>query len=63
MSIVLDERSTAGKILVSVRTLQRMRVEGTGPKFLKIGRLIRYFEHDVDAWLDSRRRQSTSQAA
>ena len=63
MSVVLDERSTAAKCLMSVRTLQRMRVEGTGPQFLKIGRLVRYREDDIEAWLDTLRRQSTSQAA
>lgn len=45
---------------VSARTLQRWRMEGVGPCFARIGRLIRYRRSDLDAWLEASLRQSTS---
>lgn len=46
---------------VSPRTLQRWRMEGTGPSFVRIGRLVRYRRADLDQWLNGCIRQSTSQ--
>lgn len=48
---------------ISTRTLQRMRLAGDGPPYLKLGRLVRYRESDLRAWLDGRARNSTAQAA
>ncbi len=39
---------------------QQDRVYGTGPKFIKIGRLVRYRRSDFEAWLEARTRTSTS---
>ena len=33
-------------------TLATMRFNGTGPKFIKKGRVF-YFKHDLDEWLNS----------
>jgi predicted DNA-binding transcriptional regulator AlpA len=46
-----------------VPTLQKDRVAGTGPQFIKMGRLVRYRPSDVQAWLTERVRQSTSEGA
>jgi len=46
---------------VSERTLQRWRLEGVGPKFLKLGRLVRYRKSDLESWSDAQLRSSTSQ--
>ncbi len=56
----------AGRILrLSARTLERMRVEGSGPKYLKAGRGTRarvlYRPADLDLWLESRTFSSTSE--
>lgn len=42
-----------GKILgVSIKTLQRWRSEGEGPKFIKVGnKRIRYSFKDLDRWV------------
>jgi hypothetical protein len=42
-------------------TLEIWRVQGRGPKYIKVGRLVRYRESDLDAWLEGRTRTSTSQ--
>jgi hypothetical protein len=43
-------------------TARKQRVTGTGPKFLKIGRSVRYRKGDVLDWLESRTVNSTSEA-
>lgn len=46
---------------ISVRTLQNWRTEGKGPRFLKIGRLVRYRRSALDEFIQSSERQSTSE--
>jgi predicted DNA-binding transcriptional regulator AlpA len=43
-------------------TLEKKRVSGDGPPFIRLGRVIVYDTRDLDGWLASRRRYSTSQA-
>jgi hypothetical protein len=38
----------------------KLRCSGDGPEFLKIGRYVFYEEDRVQAWLDTKRRTSTS---
>lgn len=45
---------------ISVRTLQRWRLEGHGPRFIKIGRLVRYRQSDLDAFIEAKCFSSTS---
>ena len=66
--ILYDEQGTAAYLggddsPLSVRTVQRLRCEGTGPAYLKIGRLIRYRQTALDVWLAQRERRSTSGVA
>ena len=49
-----NENYTAEEIGVKPRTLQGWRLQRKGPKFRKIGRLVRYDDRDIKAWLDSR---------
>ena len=46
---------------LSASTLEKMRVYGTGPFFLKLGRSVRYRAEDLDAWQVQRRVLNTSQ--
>jgi predicted DNA-binding transcriptional regulator AlpA len=57
---ILPERDTAQYIEWSVSTLRKSRLTGDGPPFLKLGKSVRYRKSDVDQWLASRRRRSTS---
>ena len=52
--------AAAEHIGLSVSTLNKLRVFGGGPVFLKLGRRVKYDIADLDAWLASRRRWSTS---
>lgn len=42
-------------------TLEKWRVYGNGPPFLKIGNRITYQIRDLEAWLDAHRYTSTKQ--
>jgi hypothetical protein len=59
--VVLDPID-AGRYLggLAVQTLARWRVEGRGPRFFKLGSRVRYDRADLDTWLESQRRRSTS---
>lgn len=46
---------------VSTSTLNKLRVYGGGPVFLKIGRRVAYDTADLDGWLQAKRRSSTSE--
>jgi len=57
-------QSDAAKLLrLSERTLERLRVTGGGPKFVKAGRSVRYREADLEAWIAARVINSTSEEA
>jgi hypothetical protein len=45
---------------IAPRTLQRQRLEGKGPVFVKIGGAVRYRRSDLDEYIAANRRTSTS---
>lgn len=59
---VLTERETAEYLNISHRTLQKLRVVGGGPQYVKIGRSVRYRAADLDAFLTAGERQNTSKS-
>jgi excisionase family DNA binding protein len=61
MQPLLTQKQGAELLRLSERTLERLRVSGTGPKFIRIGHSIRYRQSDVEAWLASRVVSNTSQ--
>ena len=69
MEIPIPIPTAAGRLAVdeaaaytglSASTLNKLRVFGGGPAFLKLGARVAYDTRDLDAWLATRRRQSTS---
>lgn len=61
MEKLLTQKEVARLLGVSERTLERHRVFGTGPGFVRLGRLVRYRVSDLEAWVKSSVRRSTSQ--
>ncbi|MBL4787449.1 MAG: helix-turn-helix domain-containing protein [Cohaesibacteraceae bacterium] len=51
---------TAEYLNLSVSTLAKMRLAGTSPKFVKMGRRVAFRIQDIDQWIESRLRCSTS---
>ena len=60
--LVMDEHEAAGRLGLSVRTLQRWRVTGQGPTFRKLGKRVAYTPADLEAFLERAARSSTSDA-
>jgi predicted DNA-binding transcriptional regulator AlpA len=56
---LLSQKQAARLLGLSVRTLERHRLAGTGPQHCKIGRLVRYRPCDIEAWLLKSIQQST----
>ena len=57
----MDRKNAAIYSGLAVKTLAMHACRGTGPKFVKRGRVF-YFKHDMDEWLDAGRCSSTAQA-
>ena len=56
-------QAEAAKVLpLSGRTLERHRVAGTGPKFVKAGHRVLYRCTDMEAWAAERTFASTAEA-
>ena len=56
----LSVKSASVIVGLSVSTMNKLRVHGGGPTFLKLGRRVVYDSRDLDFWLEARRRTSTS---
>lgn len=58
----LDTKNAATYLGLSEKTLAMMRCQGTGPRFIKRGRVF-YYQEDLDAWVaQAQRVTSTAQA-
>ena len=61
----MDTAAAAAMLGLSPRTLERMRVEGTGPEFRKLGPGIRsrvvYRPEDIRSWVEALSFGSTSE--
>jgi predicted DNA-binding transcriptional regulator AlpA len=58
---ILKTPDAAKRIGLSESSLEKLRCRGDGPAFVKIGsRAVGYLVEDLDQWLTSRRRTSTS---
>lgn len=60
---ILTTKEAAAYCKLSQPTLERGRLTGDGPPFLKIGKAVRYRASDLDLWLASRLVRSTSEKA
>jgi len=56
----LSRAKAADYLGLSVRTLDRFRVIGGGPRFWKGGSRVLYDQRDLDAWVEERKQRSTS---
>ncbi len=57
---LLTTKETAVRLKVSESFLAKKRVSGGGPKFVKLGRVVRYSEMAINEYLASQVRDSTS---
>ena len=57
----LDTREAAAWLGLSPKTLERYRVSGEGPDFIRIGTRVRYLLEDLEKWASARRWTSTTE--
>jgi predicted DNA-binding transcriptional regulator AlpA len=57
---LLDAPATSQWLGLSMSKLAKMRLDGTGPKYAKLGVRVVYRPEDVNDWLDAHIRQSTN---
>lgn len=55
----LTTEQAAQYLGLSASTLNKWRCYGTGPKFLKLGRAVRYLKPELDAFLEAREAVNT----
>jgi predicted DNA-binding transcriptional regulator AlpA len=61
MQPLLKQREAAALLKLSTRSLERFRVSGLGPRFVRAGNSVRYRVEDVEAWVATRVCGSTSE--
>jgi excisionase family DNA binding protein len=61
MSELLTVSEAAHRLKLSASYLNKARLTGGGPRFIRLGRAIRYSVHDLDAWVESHGAASTSE--
>src|SRR5271166_2000520 len=49
---LIDTEQLAAILQCTPQWIEKLRSEGRGPPFLKIGRLVRYRRNSVERWLD-----------
>jgi predicted DNA-binding transcriptional regulator AlpA len=59
----LTQTEAAQLTRLSPRTLERMRLNGTGPRYTKAGRRVIYSRQAIEDWLTARTYRSTLDAA
>ena len=60
-TLAVDTEGASRHLGLAVSTLEKMRVYGDGPSFVKMGRSVRYRICDLEAYLAQRVVGSTSQ--
>jgi len=59
--MALDTKAAAQYIGLAAHTLEKMRSSGGGPKYMKLGRAVRYSPDLLDEWMEARIVSSTSE--
>lgn len=59
---LLDTDAMASYIGLSPVTLRKWRMTGDGPRFLRLGRAVRYRKKELDAFLAGREYATTTEA-
>ena len=60
LATIINEHGAAEYLNISVKTLQKWRGTGDGPRFAKLGAAVRYRLADLEQFLDASLRKSTS---
>jgi predicted DNA-binding transcriptional regulator AlpA len=59
---LISTKEAAAALGLAVTTLEKLRVYGGGPRYLKLGRSVRYDRNDLLVWAGERRVANTAEA-
>jgi predicted DNA-binding transcriptional regulator AlpA len=59
--LVMNAAEAAKLLGISISTLAKMRLYGTGPGYSKLGRRVVYRLEELEAWIAANRYESTSE--
>jgi predicted DNA-binding transcriptional regulator AlpA len=54
LEVLLNEKELSRRLRVAIGTLRYWRSTCRGPRYRKVGQMVRYAPSDVQAWLDRR---------
>ena len=57
---LLKTKDASTRLGISKSTLEKLRLTGSGPVFVKRGKSVFYTEQDLTEWIQANRRRSTS---
>ena len=57
----LTTKEAAARVRLSESALEKKRVDGTGPVFVKLGKSVRYEATALDEWIAAGRHKSTAE--
>ena len=60
-ALTVDTEEAARHLSLAPNTLEKMRVTGNGPRFVKLGRAVRYRLSDLESYIADRVVSSTSE--
>jgi predicted DNA-binding transcriptional regulator AlpA len=61
-SVLLTDPELTAMLKIKVNTLADWRHRGKGPRYIKVGQLVRYRRSDVESWLEDNTRSQTIDA-
>jgi predicted DNA-binding transcriptional regulator AlpA len=59
--LIFRTPEAAKRLGLGQSTLEKWRMTGEGPAFVRLGKIVGYEQRALDAWLKARTRQSTSE--
>ena len=59
----LDTTQLSDVLHIGTKALEKWRLQGKGPRFIRCGKLVRYDEADVLAWIEQQKRSNTTEGA
>lgn len=61
MDHLLSADKAANILNISPSTLAKMRLSGTSPRYIKLGRRVAYKPSDLEAWIEAQSFRSTAE--
>jgi len=57
---LIDQRAMSKILRITTKTAEAWRSRGGGPRYVKVGALVRYRKSDIAEWIERRTIDSTS---